>query len=132
MKCPALSATIAIALCLVSLPTVALVSEGTHPSIFERHNLPQWPDNPAISALDGGLPIMTLRSVGLLQPQTLPASASVEDHASRTLTALVVRRRMFTSLRRISAHRAIYAHFKIPSRLRSKPHDTAVFVGGLY
>jgi hypothetical protein len=83
MKCPALSATTGIALCLASLPAVALVSVGTRPTIFEQKFR-------AISDLNRGLPIMTLQSISLLRPQTLPASASVADHASREPTAVPV------------------------------------------
>jgi hypothetical protein len=133
MKCLALSATIAVGLCLVSLPAVALLSVGERPSIFERRSLPQWPNELlAASPLDRGLPIMMLGWVGLLPPETLLALASVAVHGNRTPAALGARRSVVSSMRRVSAHRAVYARFKIPSRLPLQLNDTPVFIGGLY
>jgi hypothetical protein len=119
MKYPALSATLAIALCLVSLPAAALLSAGERPSIFEQRSLPQWSDDLlAAGPLDRGLPIMTLGWVGLLPQETLPALASVAVHGNRTPATLGARHRAASSMRGVSAHRAVYA--------------TPVFIGGLY
>lgn len=61
MNCSALCAAAAVALCISSLPAVALVSEGTRRSVFAQDELPPWPDNLSMSAANKGLPIMTLR-----------------------------------------------------------------------
>jgi hypothetical protein len=129
---PTLFAAIALASCILSLPAAALVAEGTPPSIFERHGLPQWPDNPWISPLDPGLPTMTLQPIGLLAPLVSAASASVASQASLTPPAVVSRHRTFPSLRRISVHRVVYARLKAPSRSSSPPPGMGIFIGGLY
>jgi hypothetical protein len=141
MKRPTLFATIGIALCLASLPAVALVSAGGRPSMWEQRSLPQWPvAAPTTVPPNRGLPIMTLEWAGLLQPQALPVSACVAQPASgvvavpasRRLAAVAARHRKSSATHRIWARTAIYARLKPPSRLSLQPHDTAVFIGGLY
>jgi hypothetical protein len=128
MRYSTLCAAIAVALCMISLPAVALVSAGMRPSILERDGLPQRPDNPWMSPIGTGLPIMTLRPIGSLLPLPAPAAS----HASRTPATIVREHQILPSLRRIRAHRVIYARFKIRPRLPIPYRATPVFFGGLY
>jgi len=129
MKYPALSAVTFIAIAIVPAPAAALPSAGERPSAF----VPQWFEaGPATGFSDRGLPIMTLARVGLLPAWTVPALAAVAVHANRAPVTLGASRRISVPARRISARRAIYARFKIKSRLPLPTHESSVFLGGLY
>lgn len=130
LKCSALCATVAVALCISSLPAVALVSEGTRCSVFVQDDLPPWPDNLLTGAANKGLPTMTLQSIGSLPPPVPRASAT--SQASRTPAAIVPGPKLPPSQLRIRPRKVIYARLKIRPRSANPRGGAAVFVGGLY